>query len=174
MPDLPRQIRAAAGAGFDSVGLDIFSLSRLTETGGRVEDLAELIGSLGLRCPEIAALMIGEEAAETEAQLARFEPAVRVLRPEWILVNSNRPPSPQRPVSSGAPRIGWGDTGPTLPSSFSRSPASIRSGGCPRAIDRAGVSVLVSWSTPGISSSDPTTGPRSRSFLDRIAYVQFD
>lgn len=94
MPDLPRQIRAAARAGFDSVGLDIFSLDRLAASGGRIEELAELIAGLGLRCPEIASLMIGEDPAETEAQLASFEPAVRALRPDWILVNSDRKPCP--------------------------------------------------------------------------------
>jgi sugar phosphate isomerase/epimerase len=95
MPDLPRQIRAAAKAGFDAVGLDIFSLAALQQTGGRVESLAEQIAGLGLRCPEIAALLIGEDPAETESQLAQFEPAVRALRPDWILVNSHLPPSPQ-------------------------------------------------------------------------------
>lgn len=94
-PDLPRQIRAAAAAGFDAVGLDIFSLAKLAEAGGHVEDVADLIEREGLRCPELAAVLISADPAETEAQLALFEPAVRALRPDWILVNSHLPPSPQ-------------------------------------------------------------------------------
>ncbi|MBY0401064.1 sugar phosphate isomerase/epimerase, partial [Myxococcota bacterium] len=94
-PDLARQIRAAAAAGFDSVGPDIFSLVRFAKQGGRLEALAELVAASGLRCPEIASLLVGDDPAETEAQLAQFEPAVRALRPDWILVNSHLRPSAQ-------------------------------------------------------------------------------
>lgn len=94
VPDLARQIDAAARVGFDAIGLDVFSLSAFRRSGGRIEALAERMAQAGIRCPEIAALMIGEDAAATEAQLAEFEPAVAALRPDWILVNSDHAPGP--------------------------------------------------------------------------------
>ena len=42
-PDLPGQIRAAASAGFGSVGPDHFSIVRHVERGGTVEDVARTI-----------------------------------------------------------------------------------------------------------------------------------
>lgn len=90
-PDLPRQIRAAASVGFDAVGLDVFSLAKWQAAGERVEDVAMRIAELGLRCPEIASLMLGPDPAENEAQLVAFEPLVRALRPDWILVNASLP-----------------------------------------------------------------------------------
>jgi sugar phosphate isomerase/epimerase len=95
LPDLAGQIRAAAAAGFRAVGPDVFSLARHAQAGGRVEDLAELIAQQGMRCPEIAALMINEDRDQVDAQLALFAPAVRALRPDWILVNSDVPPGPR-------------------------------------------------------------------------------
>jgi len=92
LPDLAAQIRAAAAAGFKAVGPDVFSLARHQQAGGRIEDVAELVEGQGLRCPEIAALMINADRVEVDAQLALFEPAVRALRPQWILVNSDVPP----------------------------------------------------------------------------------
>jgi sugar phosphate isomerase/epimerase len=91
-PDLLRLIRAAAAAGFDCVGLDVFSLVRHAEAGGRIEDLAAAIEAAGLRCAEIAALLIGPDPAEVEAQLAVLEPMVAVLRPEWVLTNADVDP----------------------------------------------------------------------------------
>jgi sugar phosphate isomerase/epimerase len=175
MPDLPRQIRAAARAGFDSVGLDIFSLSRLAETGGRVEDVAELIGNLGLRCPEIASLMIGDEAAETEAQLARFEPAVRILRPEWILVNSDRPPSAQSAGEFRRAADRLGRYGTRLAVEFLAISRVHSIADALELIDRAGVpgaGVLVDTWHFFFGPDDWATLEELP--LDRIAYVQFD
>jgi sugar phosphate isomerase/epimerase len=93
-PDFAGQIRAAAAAGFEAVGPDVFSLARYQQEGGRIEDVAELIASHGLRCPELAALLISPDRAELDAQLALIEPAVRILHPHWILVNSDRDADP--------------------------------------------------------------------------------
>ncbi len=175
MPDLPRQIRAAAGAGFDSVGLDIFSLARLSETGGRVEDVAELIGSLGLRCPEIASLMISDDAAETEAQLARFEPAVRVLRPEWILVNSDQPPSPQTAGEFRRAADRLGRYGTRLAVEFLAISRVHSIADALELIDRAGVSdagVLVDTWHFFLGPDD--WNDLAELPLERIAYIQFD
>jgi sugar phosphate isomerase/epimerase len=91
-PDLARLIRAAAAAGFDSVGLDLFSLQRHAQAGGRVEDLVRWLDDAGLRCAEIAALMIGPDPDEVDAQLAGLLPIVRALRPDWVLTNADIDP----------------------------------------------------------------------------------
>lgn len=91
-PDLPRLIRAAAAAGFDSLGLDVFSLERHARAGGRIEDVAKWVEASGLRCAEIASLVIGPDPAEVDAQLAGLLPLVRALRPDWVLTNADLPP----------------------------------------------------------------------------------
>jgi sugar phosphate isomerase/epimerase len=88
LPDLEGQVRAAAAAGFRS-------LARYRQEGHSLERLADRIADLGLRCPEMAVLMIGENPAETDAQLALLEPAVRSLRPQWVVVNSDVDPNPR-------------------------------------------------------------------------------
>ena len=91
-PDLRRQIRAAAAAGFEAIGLDVYSLAAHAQAGGRIDDVAGWIDAAGLRCAEIAALMISPEPAEVDAQLAQLEPLVRALRPDWILTNADVEP----------------------------------------------------------------------------------
>lgn len=176
MPDLDRQIRAAAAAGFDSVGLDSFSLARLVETGGRVEAIAERIESLGLRCPEIAALLIGDDPAETEAQLAPLERAVRVLRPDWILVNSHLQPSAQTAgeFRRAADRLGALGTG--LAVEFLAISPGVRSiAGALDLIDRSGAAnagVLVDTWHFFLGPDD--WDDLAKLPLERLAYVQFD
>jgi sugar phosphate isomerase/epimerase len=92
LPDFSAWIRAAATAGFESVGPDIFSLDRYAKEGGSLDRIADEIADSGLRCAEIAALLVNADPAEVDAQLASFEPVVRVLRPQWILVNSDALP----------------------------------------------------------------------------------
>ena len=174
-PDLPRQIRAAAAVGFDAVGLDIYSLAKLAESGGRVEDVAELILREGLRCPEIAALMISADPAETEAQLALFEPAVRALRPDWILVNSDLAPSPQTAgeFQRAADRLGVLGAGLAVEFLAIMRVRSIADS--LELIDRAGVAnagVLVdTWHFfLGPDGWDELANLP----LERLAYVQFD
>lgn len=74
------------------MGLDVFSLERHARDGGRVEDVAGWIEDAGLRCAEIASLVIGPEPAEVDAQLALLEPLVRALRPDWVLTNADVDP----------------------------------------------------------------------------------
>jgi sugar phosphate isomerase/epimerase len=74
------------------VGLDVFSLERHAQAGGRVEDVAGSLEASGLRCAEIAALLIGPDPAAVDAQLAELLPLVRVLRPDWVLTNADLDP----------------------------------------------------------------------------------
>lgn len=175
LPDLPRQIRAARAAGFDSIGLDVFSLAKLSATGGRVAAIAEQIEAEGLRCPEIAALMIGDDPAQTEAQLALFEPAVRALRPEWILVNSDSIPSAQvvGELRRAADRLGALGAGLALEFLAISRMHSIAD--ALDLIERAGIAnagVLVdSWHFFHGPDDWDTLAALP---LERLAYVQFD
>lgn len=175
MPDLPRQVRAAARVGFDAIGLDVFSLSALRRAGGRIEDLAELIGSVGLRCPEIASLMIGEDPAETEAQLAEFEPAVRALRPDWILVNSDHAPSAATAGEFRRAADRLGRHGARLAVEFLAITRIHSIADALELIDLAGVAdagVLVDTWHFFLGPDDWNS--LAKLPLERIAYVQFD
>lgn len=174
-PDLPRQIRAAAMAGFDAVGPDIFSLAKFVEAGGRLEALSALLAELDLRCPEIASFMIGSDRAQTESQLARFEPVVRALRPDWILVNCDERPNAQnagelRRAADRLAPLGAGLAIEFLAISAVRSIADAL-----ELIERAGVSnagVLVdTWHF--FLGPDDWDSLASLP-LERLAYVQFD
>jgi sugar phosphate isomerase/epimerase len=89
-PRLIEQIDAAADAGFRLFGPDMFSLDAFVAGGGRLESLAEHLAARGMRCWEIAALDIGDEAA-TLAHAAHMAELAEVLRPEWILTNVSVP-----------------------------------------------------------------------------------
>lgn len=58
----------------------------------RVEEVAGWVAEAGLRCAEIAALAIGPDPAQVDAQLEQLEPAVRALRPDWVLTNADVDP----------------------------------------------------------------------------------
>ena len=173
--DLPRQIRAAKAAGFDSVGLDSFSIAKLPSLGTRVEDIAELIEREGLRCPEIAALLVNDDPAQTEAQLALFEPAVRALRPKWILVNSHLPPGPQNAGEFKRAADRLGPLGAGLAVEYLAITPMRTIEGALELIDRAGVAnagVLVD--TWHFFLGPDGWDELAKLPLDRLAYVQFD
>jgi sugar phosphate isomerase/epimerase len=175
-PDLPRQIRAAAAVGFDAVGLDLFSLEKWKTSGERIEEVAALIETLGLRCPEIAALMIGPDPAENEAQLVALAPMIRALRPDWILVNSSLPADSEQAAGElrrAADRLGALGSGVAFEYLAITPIRSITD--TLALLDRAGArnaGVLVdTWHFflgPG-SWDELAELP-----LDRLAYVQFD
>ncbi len=175
VPDLPRQIRAAARVGFDAIGLDVYSLTAYRKAGGRFETLAEQLQQAGIRCPEIASLMIGEDPASIEAQLAEFEPAVRALRPDWILVNCDHAPSAASAgeLRRAADRLGR--HGARLAVEFLAITRIRTLADALELIDRSGVAdagvLLDSWHF--------FLGPDSWDSLaelpmERLAYVQFD
>jgi sugar phosphate isomerase/epimerase len=88
-PVLPEQIRAASAAGFRLFGPDVFSIAMHVERGGSVEQLAEVLEESGVRCYEIAALMVGTDDADAQAeQIAAY---ASVLRPDWVLTNVMAP-----------------------------------------------------------------------------------
>jgi sugar phosphate isomerase/epimerase len=176
VPDFAGQIRAAAAAGFDAVGPDVYSLARYREAGGRIEDVAELIAEHGLQCPEIAALMVNTDRAEVDAQLALFEPAVRALRPRWILVNSDVSPGAASAALLRHCAERLGALGARLAVEYLAMMRVNSIASALELIERAGVAdagVLVdTWHFflgPVDGWSDLECLPR-----ERLAYVQFD
>ena len=84
---LPEQVRAAAAAGYELFGPDLFSILQMEEQGTTVDELAELIGSAGMRCFEIAALAIYEDRETTMQGARELARVAHVLRPEWVMAN---------------------------------------------------------------------------------------
>ncbi|MFN8624739.1 MAG: sugar phosphate isomerase/epimerase family protein [Candidatus Binatia bacterium] len=90
-PDLPRQIAAAADAGFPLFGPDLFSLDAWTASGHDLADLVALLKARGLACWELAAgLNVGSEA-ETLRMARHAADLAAILRPTWILTNVGVP-----------------------------------------------------------------------------------
>lgn len=175
LPDLAGQIRAAAAAGFDAVGPDVFSLARYQQAGGRLEELAELIAGQGLRCPEIAALMISADRDEVDAQLALLEPAVRALRPQWILVNSDMHPDPRSAAEFRRCAQRLGEQGARLAVEFLAMLRVNSIASSLELIERAGVEdagVLVD--TWHFFLGPDGWEDLAKLPLERLAYVQFD
>ena len=88
-PLLPEQIRAAGAAGFSLFGPDVFSLATHVERGGSVEQIADVLEESGVRCYEIAALMVGTD--DVDAQAEQIAAYASVLRPDWVLTNVMAP-----------------------------------------------------------------------------------
>jgi sugar phosphate isomerase/epimerase len=86
-PDLPGQVEAAAAAGVELFGPDVFSLERHRAQGGSVEQLRELVAARGIRTYELAALMVGDDADDAISQAERLAELAAVLGAEWILTN---------------------------------------------------------------------------------------
>ena len=95
-PDLPAQIDGAAAAGFTLFGPDVFSLAGPPEALGP-DDLGPLddsasavaaqLGAHGMRCYEIAALMVGDDEDDALRQAAVIARLAAVLQPDWVLTN---------------------------------------------------------------------------------------
>ena len=173
-PDLPRLIRAAAAAGFDRVGLDVYSLAAHTQAGGRLEDVAGWIEAAGLRCAEIAALMIGPDPAEVDAQLAVLEPMLRALRPEWVLTNADVDPDAHAAgeLRRSAERLGA--HGARLAVEFLPFTRVRSIGGALELIRRSGSDAGVLVDTWHFFHGPDGWDELAALPLDRLAYVQFD
>ena len=59
--DLATQFEAAAVAGFDGVGIDVWSVDRHLESGGTISQLTDALDRVGLRCVELQALVVHDE-----------------------------------------------------------------------------------------------------------------
>ncbi|MYS81493.1 sugar phosphate isomerase/epimerase family protein [Embleya scabrispora] len=84
-PTLPRQIEAAASAGYDHVGLDILSVLAHERDGLSPRDLAARLEHHGLPCHELVSLSISANKASTLRGLEQILRVARVLRPAQVL-----------------------------------------------------------------------------------------
>lgn len=91
-PSLPAQIRAAAAAGYDCVGLDVLSVRAHERDGLAVEALADGLGAAGLPCYELVSLSVSADREATLRSLGTVRRFAAVLRPEEVLCVVTGPP----------------------------------------------------------------------------------
>jgi len=84
---LTEQVRAAAAAGYELFGPDLFSILQLEKQGTTVDELAALITGEGMRCFEIAGVAIYDDRETTMQGARELARVARVLRPDWVMAN---------------------------------------------------------------------------------------
>ena len=82
--ELATQFEAAAAAGFDGVGIDVWSVDRHLANGGTVSGLTDALDRVGLRCVELQALVVNDEMPPI-ARPPRFVELVNAFRPEIVM-----------------------------------------------------------------------------------------
>ena len=82
--DLATQFAAAADAGFDGVGIDVWSVDRHLAYGGTVDELTEALDRVGLRCVELQALVLHDDMPPI-SRPPLFVELVDAFRPEIIM-----------------------------------------------------------------------------------------
>jgi sugar phosphate isomerase/epimerase len=81
---LSRQLASASSAGFEGVGIDVFSLRAWQEAGGEIHSLGEFMGSLGLVPTDIAGLTVGAEAGTATREADWLAEVARHVGVEWV------------------------------------------------------------------------------------------
>jgi len=84
-PSLPRQIAAAATAGYDHIGLDLPSVLAHERDGVSPHDLAAHLESHDLPCHELVSLSISADGTRTRSSLRHILRTASVLRPAQVL-----------------------------------------------------------------------------------------
>jgi len=175
-PDLPGQIRAAAGAGFQAIGPDSYSIAAFCRGGGRVEDLDQAIRSAGLRCFELPTLLIDADAAGNRERTEELLGYAKVLRPDFVQLNVDS--QTDATVLDGLRRAGehFGALGARLAIEYLPWLPEVRNLRSTRALlERAGVpgaGILVD--TWHFTLSDDSWEELEALPLEEIAYLQFD
>jgi sugar phosphate isomerase/epimerase len=93
-PSLPEQIRLAAEAGYDFVGLDIASVAAHAADGVPARDIAAAMDRHGIGCFELAALPVPADRAQCERGVATVAEMATELRPELVYAIIEEVPSP--------------------------------------------------------------------------------
>lgn len=83
-PDLAAQFAAAADAGFDGVGIDVWTIDRHLANGGSVRQLTDALDRSGIPCIELQALVVSEDMPPI-SRPPRFTELVEAFRPEIIM-----------------------------------------------------------------------------------------
>jgi sugar phosphate isomerase/epimerase len=95
---LARQFEAAAAAGFDGVGIDVWSVERHVERGGTIEQLVTALERAGTTCLEVQAL--GLDGGEGLLSPAHVVGLVEAFRPEVVMAGCS--PEPDAPTAAAA------------------------------------------------------------------------
>ena len=85
-PSLPEQIEAAAGSGFDLIGLDMPALLAHERAGCSAVAIGRVLASNGLRCHELSWLDVGPDRARVAGALDRVVRFVGALRPDRVML----------------------------------------------------------------------------------------
>jgi len=173
--DLPGQIRAAAAAGFEWIGIDAPSVAQHRARGGSLEDLAGALARANLRCLEIQPLIVSASAADSLASARETAEIARALGAPWIQAGLTDPPTPAvldhlRRAADLAREAGAHLALEYLPFTPLRTIRDVLD-----AIDRAGIPdarvVVDTWHF----FHGPETWAELESLpIERLAYPQFD
>src|SRR5258708_33477899 len=82
--ELATQFEAAAAAGFDGVGIDVWAGDRHLANGGTVSELTDAPDQVGLRCVGLQAL-VGNDEMPPLPRPPRFVGLVDAFRPEIVI-----------------------------------------------------------------------------------------
>ena len=82
--DLATQFDAAAEAGFDGIGIDVWSVDQHLADGGTVSELTDALDRVGLRCVELQALVVNDQMPPI-SRPPRFVELVDAFRPEIVM-----------------------------------------------------------------------------------------
>src|SRR5574341_2252307 len=91
--DLPGQIRAAAAAGFEWIGIDAPSAAQHCARGGTLAELARALRETGLRCLEIQPLIASGDREATLRSARETAELAGVLGAPWIQGGLTDPPA---------------------------------------------------------------------------------
>lgn len=83
-PDLAGQFEAAAEAGYDGVGIDVWTIDALLARGTTLDQITDALDRSGLRCTELQAL-VPDESMPAIARPPRFTELVERFRPEIVM-----------------------------------------------------------------------------------------
>jgi len=82
--DIPTQFEAAAAAGYDGIGIDVWSVDRHLAGGGTIDELTDALERAGMRCVELQALVV-DDTMPPIARPPRFVELVEAFRPEIVM-----------------------------------------------------------------------------------------
>jgi sugar phosphate isomerase/epimerase len=88
-PRLVELIAAAAQAGFQGIGLDVWSIDRHRAQGGSLADLRDALDRHAIACIELQAFVFTDDAKETAANAENIASIAEVLRPEIVMAGTH-------------------------------------------------------------------------------------
>ena len=90
-PNLLEQIEAAADAGFEGIGIDVWSIDRFREQGGTLDALRAALDRRELPCIELQAFVFTDDVDETARNARNVAEIAEVLRPEILMSGTHVP-----------------------------------------------------------------------------------